>query len=193
MTQHKKSKKTEKWKSHNFQYYRLKIVEPDFENVYSNHSRYLIHNAVGHPKHPIEEGLQYDSPFTECDICGSLICLDKSIVVKYGSELYYRQIFCKNCFDNYFPKWKQWLINHSKWFEKRFIARYFHYGPHWNDIIIQSEIFPGKNYFPNYIMSSKYTKYGRNDDMAKNRREYEKRVTNTSHDFIFERCNKEMK
>ncbi len=68
----------------NQQYFHLMIIEPTFENIYTNHSHFAIKE---------EDGLQSYTHFIECDICGILINHDKTIVIKYGTGKYMRCIF----------------------------------------------------------------------------------------------------
>jgi hypothetical protein len=161
-------------------YYPLRIVAPDFSNIYTNHGHYELEYWVGAPNRGKEKGLVYTSHLIECDICGVLIHFDKAIVVKYGTANYMRRVFCLNCFHAYFPWWRQWLLNHSDWYSKRFIARYFHVCPNWFNITLNSEIFFGKSWFPNVPICSPYNE----DNIAKNFKEFEKKIK-VHHDWAF--------
>jgi hypothetical protein len=156
-------------------------VKPSFENAFTNQYRFEIPCYCGSPKKPLKEGVPYEKPCVLCDLCGGLIALNKAIIVKYGTAKYMREVFCLNCFHHRFPLWKQWLINHCSWFEKWFIARYFHEHFNQGPIYLRSEIFFGKSWFPNVVISSSY----RGTVIAKNRREY-RRKSKTDHEWLFE-------
>jgi hypothetical protein len=173
----------------NQEYYHLRIVEPSLENVFTNHRQFEIKNCVGNPRDK-NEALHYKSSFVDCGFCGALIALDKTIVIRYGTAKYMRAIFCLNCFHAYFPKYKQWLINHFKWYEKRFIARYFHVCPNWKDITLRSDVFFQKCFFPNVPTKSPYSE----KDVAKTINDFERKLP-VHHDWLFQdeikaRCEK---
>ena len=98
----------------------FRFETPYNNTLWNNRGRYLLNSVIGDPNSYPNNHSESQSAFVRCIRCSGVYFWDSIIIVRYGEQKYSINIYCYNCFERMFPRWKRFLINHFSYFKKKY-------------------------------------------------------------------------